>query len=182
MKYFRPELLARFRSRDDEVAEAAADEWEVASAAYHARLAAVGGQMPPAVAQIRSQHSLHDARLLGTAFGTQEGPLFGLLLRVDGAGEVLELNYSPVPGPEGGVSIKPRPDGEGAPSRDVWVLYDEFDFDEGHDFFTHSLLLSDGREIEVRFENLIVRVLDEVHTPGHLPEGERKWAPTEAVG
>jgi hypothetical protein len=38
MKYFKPELLARYRSLDDGVAEAAAEEWEQAVVAYRRRL------------------------------------------------------------------------------------------------------------------------------------------------
>lgn len=176
MKYFKPELLARCRSQDDNEADAAAQEWDSACEAYRDRLAAISatGQLPPDVVRLCSAFSLHDARLLGAAFGTEQSPLFGLLLRLEGPGKVLQLDYFPVPGPEGGVSVRPQ----GAPQKEVWVLYDEFDHDEARDFYTHSLLLSDGREIEVRFENFTVRILDDVLTPIQLPDGEKKWALT----
>jgi hypothetical protein len=185
MKYFKPELLARCRSRDDEVAEAAAKEWEEAIAACRARLKAIRPQLPRGARGLCSRFSLHDARLLGAAFGTRTA-LFGILLRLEGSpehpGQVLELNYHPAPGPNGGVNVKAQGPSEGGPRGDVWVQYDEFDLDEEHGFFTHSLLLTDGREIEVRFTGLTVRILDDVVTPTHLPEGERKWSPAEPVG
>ena len=40
---------------------------------------------------------------------------------------------------------------------------------------THSLLLSDGHEIEVRFTALTVRLLDEIVTPVQLTDREKKW-------
>ena len=185
MKYFHAELLARCRSHDDDVAEVAAKEWDEALAAYQARFKAVRSQMPAGVRRLYSQFSLHDARMLGAAYWTRKA-LFGVLLRLEGVpgcpGEILELNYHPVAGPNGGVNVKTHNSLEGGSRRDVWVLYDEFDLDEEHGFFTHSLLLTDGREIEVRFNGLMVRLLDEVVTPVQLIEGERKWLPAEVSG
>ncbi len=185
MKYFKPELLARCRSRDDDLAESAAKEWEEAVAAYQARFNAVFPRLPSEVGGLCSRFSLHDAKMLGAAFGTEKA-LFGILLQLERSsghtGKVLELNYQPVAGPNSGVVVKTNASRQGGSRQEVWVLYDEFDFDEEHGFFTHSLLLTDGREIEVRFTNLTVRLLDEVVTPVHLPEGERKWPAAEIVG
>ena len=178
MKYFKPELLARCRSRDDDVAEVAANEWEEAVAAYHARLEAVRAHLPGKVERLRSRFSLHDAQVLGIAFGTEKAR-FGILLRPEGSptrpGKILDLNYHPAAGANGGVSIRAKVHTDGGPRKDVWVLYDEFDLDEQHGFFTHSLLLSDGHEIEVRFTALTVRLLDEIVTPTQLTDREKKW-------
>src|SRR5438552_5952067 len=46
MKYFKPDLLARCRSLDDEVAEAAAQEWEQAITDYRARIKAIRLRLP----------------------------------------------------------------------------------------------------------------------------------------
>lgn len=185
MKYFKPELLARCRSRDDDVAEAAATEWEEAVAAYQKRFDAISPQLPGEVGRLCSRFPLHDAKMLGAAFAT-ETALFCILLQLEGeaghTGKVLELKYLPVAGPNSGVIIKTHHSIQGASRRDVWVLYDEFDLDEEHRFFTHSLLLTDGREIEVRFTNLTVVLLDEVVTPVHLTDCERKWPAPEVVG
>ena len=184
MKYFKPELLARYRSSDDGVADAAAKEWEEALAAYQARFKVVRGKLPPGVRRLCSKVSLHDAKVLGVAYGNEQ-PLFGIMLQLEGSqgqrGEVLELNYHPVVGEKGGIHIGTHSSSERAAHRDVWILYDEFDFDEEHAFCTHSLLLTDGREIEIRFHNLTVRRLKQVFTPPHLPEGEVKWPLADTI-
>lgn len=184
MKYFKPELLTRLRSRDDNVADAAAMEWEEATAAYQARFKKVRDKLPVGVRRLCSKVSLHDARVLGAACSTRN-PLFGILLRLEGSagesGEVLELTYHPVAGPNGGVHIGTHAPSETTARNGVWVLYDEFDIDEEHAFFTHSLLLSDGREIDIRFHSLAVRRLGQVFTPTELTEGEVKWPLAESM-
>jgi hypothetical protein len=182
MNYFKPELLARCRSQDDDVAEEAAREWEGAIAAYEARLQSIRPRLAPSVRRLCSRYSLHDAKVLGATSKSRK-PLFGILLQLEGvsghSGEVLELNYQPVAGPIGGVHITTHPSLDSGSRREAWVLYDEVDFDEEHSFFTHSLLLTDGREIEVCFNKLMVRTLDEVLTPLQITEGERTWPPAE---
>ena len=178
MKYFKPDLLIRCRSRDDDVAEAAAKEWEEAATAYRTRLEAVRAHLPAKVERLRSRFSLHDAQVLGLAFGSEKAR-FGILLKPDSPsvqpGKILDLNYHPAAGANGGVSIRAQTLTQGGGRSDVWVLYDEFDLDEQHGFFTHSLLLSDGHEIEVRFTALTVRLLDEIVTPVQLTGREEKW-------
>lgn len=185
MRYFKPELLARSRSQDDEVAEAAAKEWEEATAGYEARFNVIAPRLPGGAGELCSRFSLHDAKVLGAAFATEKA-MFVILLRLEGAsgqiGKVLELNYLPMAGPTGGVAVKPNASLQGRSHKDVWVLYDEFDFNEECRFCTHSLLLTDGREIEVRFTDMKVLLLDEVVTPGYLTEGERKWPTVSVVG
>jgi len=184
MKYFKPELLARYRSSDDGVADAAAKEWEEATAAYQARFKSVRGKLPASVRRLCSKSSLHDAGVLGVARNDRK-PLFGILLRLEGShgqsGEVLELSYHPVVGPKGGIEITTHASSQSKVRRGVWVLYDEFDINEEHAFFTHSLLLCDGREIEIRFHNLTVRRLDQVFTPAELTQREVKWPLAETA-
>jgi hypothetical protein len=182
MKYFKPELLARYRSSDESVAEAAATEWDEATAAYTERFKSIRSKLPPGVRRLCSKVSLHDARLLVAAWSDRQ-PIFDILLRLPRSqgqsGEVLELNYHPVAGPNGGVNLG-TVSGGSAP-RVVHVLYDEFDLDEEHGFFTHSLLLTDGRELEIRFHRLTCRWLQHVQSPPELPEGEVKWPLAESV-
>jgi hypothetical protein len=184
MKYFKPELLARYRSSDDSVAETAAQQWDEATTAYRARFKSIRAKFPVGVRRFCAKVSLHDARVLGAAYNPRQ-PLFGILLQMEGSagesGEVLELNYHPVAGPHGGVQIKRHTSCQGKGHKDVRVLYDEFDLDEEHAFFTHALLLTDGREIEIRFHNLTIRRLGRVFTPNELPEGELKWPLAESV-
>ena len=140
--------------------------------------------MPVGVRRLCSKVSLHDTRVLGAAW-TDRKPLFGILLRLEGSqgksGEVLELNYHPVVGPNGGINIRTNTSSERNALGEVRVLYDEFDLDEEHAFFTHSLLLTDGRELEIRFHSLTVRRLMHVLTPTVLTEGEVKCPLAETV-
>ena len=112
MKYFKPELLARCRSRDDEVAEQRRTEWEEAVAAYQARFHAISTHLPDEVGPLCSRFSLHDAKMLGAAYGTEKA-MFGVLLLLEGvsgyAGKVLELNYLPVQGQTAASSLGRTP-------------------------------------------------------------------------
>jgi hypothetical protein len=178
MKYFKQELLARCRSLDDDVSDAAAKEWEQAIASYRARTRAIRPQLPLSVRRFLSRVTLHDAKVLTMTFGRKQ-PTFTLLTQLEDTpsqpGEVLELSYFLVAGPHGGVAFKkPTQLHKEAPGP-RYILYDEFDLDE-RAFFTHSLLLTGGDEIEVRFHSLRVRRLEKVLvTPLQLPEEERTW-------
>jgi hypothetical protein len=180
MKYFKPELLARCRSPVDDTADAAAKEWERAILAYRKRLQAIRPALPGSVRRLLSRVTLHDAKVLAITAGPERQPWFTLLVRLEGTasspGELLELTYLCVTGPHGGVAFKKQaPFKKNSPGLG-WVLYDEFDFHKKRNFFTHSLLLTGGHEVEIRFRNLRVRCLDEVLLPPHeLPEGERTW-------
>jgi hypothetical protein len=178
MNYFKPELLARYRSSEDDVAEAAAQEWDEATVAYRARFKSVRAKLPNNVRRLCSKDSLHDATLLGVAISMQK-PFFGMFVQLEGSsgkpGEVLELGYHTVAGPKGGMQVGTLPASLGNNRGSVHILYDEFDLDEEHAFFTHAILLSDGREIDIRFHNLSVRRIGHLFTPTELTEREVKW-------
>jgi hypothetical protein len=164
MKYFKPDLLARCRSQDDDVADTAADEWERAAEAYRLRLKSIRSSLPAGVRRLVSRISLHDAQVLGMSFGKPK-PRFSLRLRLEGAGkqpgEIIGLNYRVVGGPNGGVIFHKHSELGQSPHGSRWVLYSEFDVDEERGFFTHSLLLTGGLEVEVRFHSLSVQDLGE---------------------
>jgi hypothetical protein len=177
MKYFKPELLARCRSRDDDEAETAANEWDKATAAYRAHLKRIRSHLPAAATYLCANFSLHDAKLLRVA-AHREQPAFGILLQLEGSsrrpGDLLDMHYKLVIGPTGGVQIKDHQRSKKSPNRNVVVLYDEFDLlEEDRQSFTHSLLLSDDQEIEVRFADLAVHQWEEVISPTELTE--RRW-------
>jgi len=58
MRYFTQELLDRFRSADDDVADAADAEWEKASEAYRAAVDAMA--LPPDVLSLARDYCFHD--------------------------------------------------------------------------------------------------------------------------
>jgi hypothetical protein len=179
MRYFKPELLARCRSLDDDVADVADAEWEKAIADYRERIQSIRPRLPRSVRSLLTHFSLHDAKVLAIAFG-KKPPTFALLIRLEDTpskpGELLELSYLPVAGPGGGVTFHKHPQINEHSSGQGWILYDEFDLMEEKSFFTHSLLLSDGMEAIVRFHGLRVAQLEEaLTTPQQLNESERTW-------
>src|SRR5262249_38355655 len=99
MKYFTPELLARCRSTDDEVADDAADKWEQALAAYKTRLRKIRSHLPLGVRQLLRRASLHDAQCLviTTSGSGAEKELF-LTFRLAGSSQQ----------PAGGVELRYR--------------------------------------------------------------------------
>jgi len=177
MRYLTPELLARCRSLDEDVADAAADEWEKAIVSYRQRLGAIRPHLPRDARRLLARVNLHDSKVIAFEFGHKK-PMFSVLLQLEGTrqrpGKMMQLSYHVVAGEHGGVKTKRHGQPADAQAKS-WILYDEFNLDEERAFFTHSLLLSDGREIEVRFHTLRVRRLDEVVTPPELAEEERHW-------
>lgn len=186
MKYFTPELLARYRSPDDAVAEAAAAEWEANTAAYRERLQAIRSRLPRSVRGLLGRYTLHDAKVLTLALGMTQ-PTCTLQVRLEGtpsqAGPVAEIKYRIVPGDRGGVTFTRHAPFSSAASSLGWIIYNEFDAPEKGETFVHSLLLSTGLEIVVRFQAMRVQVLDEVVVePLELPAGKMTWPMVEAYG
>ncbi len=64
MKYFTPELLARYGSPDDQIADAAQAEWEVAAAKYRKHLLSIDGKLPKKLRALQRRYYLHDATVL----------------------------------------------------------------------------------------------------------------------
>jgi hypothetical protein len=148
MKYFAPELLARCRSLDDDVAEAAAAEWEQAINAYNRRLEEIRRHLPLGARQVLKHIALHDAQLLTINRAGRE--LF-LTFRLSGsagkpAGGV-ELHYSLVR-PAELIHHEPPAQTNGPFTR--WVLYDEWAMSETQpEAFSHRLLLTGGLELRI---------------------------------
>lgn len=168
MKHFTPELLARCRTGDD----AAAEEWDRAIDAYNQRLEAISSRLPDGARRLLDTHTLHDAQLLGVTDNPTK-PRANLLVRLE-SGETLELRYHLVAGPRGGWAVKGEPSAQAKGPRS-FVLYDEFDIEDDGTFFTHSLLLSDGKELVFRFHNLRVRLLSPGLGKDDLIPSERTW-------
>jgi hypothetical protein len=171
MQYLKPEILARLRSLDDDVAEAAANEWEQAVARYNAELDAIRPILPAGVRTLHAHCSLHDARIRGILLASRR-PRLSLLIQLEGRsahpGAALELRYvlagtSKHPG----FTIRGHP----VPERDVqdWgrIQYDEFSIvaDAPVDVFAHSLLLRGEAELQIWFTEMQVRPLAKVILP-----------------
>jgi hypothetical protein len=181
MKYFTPELLARCRSSDGDVAEEAADQWEQAIATYNARLQKIRSDLPLGVRQLLRQASLHDAQCvtIKTAKSAAGKELFLTFRLANGSKKLaggVELRYN-LTGPQSLIFDKVLKPSEGALAS--YVLYDEFDLEQkrGVRVFTHSVLLTNGLEFRIRFSNLRLRWFGRVLLASSKPsEIEKEWA------
>src|SRR5580693_3944723 len=145
MKYFTPELLSRYRSPNEAIADAAADEWDRAIDGYRAHLKAIRLHLPRTVRRLISRIPLHDAKFIAYEH-PENSPKLLILVQVEATVSVpsrlLQLNYSLAPGPDGGASVRKHGQPQVGDQARGWVLYDEFDMNEKGGFFTHSILLS----------------------------------------
>ena len=146
MRFFHSELLAKYRSRDDDIADAAAKKWDSAAAAYQTRLRVIKSRLPLGIRRFLSNFTLHDARILA-ATSSKHLSLFTMLMQLEGAaaspGKIIQLFYL--------TEAKAPP--QRAPACDVPILYDEVDWDEQKEEFTHSLLLANASELVIRFQD-----------------------------
>ena len=99
MRYFKPELLARCRSLDDDVAEAAAAEWDQAIARYNAKLAAIRPLFP--------EGFLHETQIIAMVLSAdpEQDPNS---LAIAGAAAALAISDIPFPYVLGGVRLGMR--------------------------------------------------------------------------
>ena len=165
MKYLKYSLLERCRSLDDNVAEAASDEWDQAIAKYNAALAVVRPQFPPAVRTILDRFSLHDAQTLACLLTKKK---LSLVIRLEGTsirpGKMLELNYTLAPA---GLHVVNCVDVKHWLKDHGRIQYDEFGkvADAPATVFSHSLLLAEARELRIQFTDLHVRRMKKVILP-----------------
>jgi hypothetical protein len=154
MNYFTPDLLARFGSADDGVADAANEEWESAQERYWAHLTKIRTELPKGVRRVLRRFSLHDAQVV--AMTVDQSPYLSLFLRVEGpaspASQFLELRYRLATRPK--ISRHPSDREDGTPLR--WWLYDEFELVSVGNIrlFSHSILLSGGWEMQITFYDM----------------------------
>jgi hypothetical protein len=151
VKFFTPDLLLRFGSEDTATANAAQDEWEIQNGNYLKRLREIRSALPRSVRTFISQFCLHDAKLLILGL-RHDLRMLSLFLELDDAEETgLQLIYDLVRKPE--LLKHPELAEKGTPME--W-LYDEFDVKKkgGRRVFTHSILLTGGRELRLSFHKL----------------------------
>lgn len=172
MNYFTPDLLARFGSADDAVADAASEEWERASERYHEHLAALRPRLPRSVKQLLKVFCLHDAKVLTLTF--DDKPYFSLFLEIKNPGKprdrFLELRYHVTRRPVIQRHQFEREDG--APLR--WWLYDEIDVPDKERYeFTHSILFTGGYELQLSFTGLRLSRPQWTFFPHSVTDSER---------
>jgi hypothetical protein len=162
VKYFTPDLLAECRSLDAEVAEAAAAKWQRRAAAYRKRIQEIQQRLPLGVRRLMRSLTLHDAYLLTTNLAKERGrtQFFLSFKLADGDGRTgVQLRY------DMGKPLKVVLHEGTTPAGTVlFALYDEFDVSEDGTL-THSILMTGGAEIRVRFTNLLVTHFTRVAAP-----------------
>ena len=168
MQFFTPDILIRGNSPDDAVNEAADDDWDVATAAYEARLAELSDRLPVDVRELADVY-LHDGEVLmwgdprrpprsikagRRLAGFPPGPNQSLVaVRLDDVVTSIEYDLS---GPVR-ASSRRREQPFAAQDHVEW-LYDEVDTSPtSAGTFLHRVLLGDGREVEVPFTSVRIR-------------------------
>jgi hypothetical protein len=153
MKYMTPDLLAKFRSQDDDVADAAAAEWEKQCDAYKNHLKEIRNILSPGARRLLHRN-FHDAKVL-TLATDDEMEHCSIFLEFDDPDnpklkKSLELKYRLVSGGQGFALTKHPAVDDGKELG--WWLYDEFDVTPGDvPIMTHSILLTGGWEICLKF-------------------------------
>jgi len=163
VKYLTPTLLARCRSSDPDVAEAAAIKWQQRGSAYRKRLQEINDRLPPGARQLMRSTTLHDARLLTLNLADVRGqPNLFLSFQLAGgnAKAGVQLRYDGFKGCEV-LLHEPNVPGD----TELFALYDEFDVSAGG-AVTHSILMTAGVEIRIRFTRLLLTSLTRVVAPG----------------
>jgi hypothetical protein len=162
VRYFTPDLLAKCRSSDPDVAEAAAVKWQGRAAAYRKRLREIEHDLPPGVRRFIRSVTLHDAPLLTMNDATVGGraQLFLTFRLADGDNRPgIQLRYA---------LVKPMKVAFHAPNASadghLFALYDEVDL-SADGTLTHSILMTTGVEIRVRFTNLLMTRLTRIVAP-----------------
>jgi hypothetical protein len=153
MKYFTPDLLARFGSPDDDIADAANAEWEEALKQYRKHLKDIYFDLPEPARVLAESISMHDAVLDDLDFDEKRGVLLLWLSPEDHPGNRVQVEYH--------LAAPLEVVRHGRPENDdpvVW-LYDEFDVaDADRQVFTHSILFAGGLELIISFTSVARRV------------------------
>ncbi len=146
MKHFTPDLLDRFGSEIDAIADKAQTDWEKANLDYQEHYQSIEKSLPMKFRQVLDRFELHDARLYGTMF---ESPfLFVAMQLASPPYETLVLQYHLLKEP-----AVIRHNQGAAPCPYLEWLYDEVDVKKADDlaYFEHAILLTNGIEFRVAF-------------------------------
>jgi hypothetical protein len=179
MKYFTPELLLRFRSEDDDIADAASEEWERAIARYRRRFRKLRPSLPESVRKFHDEYCLHDAEVCAPARlpGGQQDVIIVTqnldTLFPEHLNTLITLQYAVAEAPV----IERCPEADAFYQRHPIWLYDEFDVIEPG-VFSHEILISTGRVIKIRFRDFryqVAPIVGRIRDSGvkGVSEGER---------
>ena len=158
MRYLTPERLAALQDHSDKQRFLAAlDDWEDAVSAYQEQLRRIHESLPAGLRQLVDTVALHDAKVIDISQGQRSRFTIILEPESDPARQVV-LAYS-LSAP---VEIKEDALPEAVRSRPLQWLYDELQIVQPGEngkqpqAFAHSILLSNGWEMTVRFRSVTV--------------------------
>lgn len=153
MKYFTPELLARYASDDPAVAGAADAEWESANDRYGQLLLQLEPELP---ANIREFNSLllHDA--LVQSLARENGRLIMILKKDILPREIVILRYELEEEPV----LLPFEQNPRDWQKPTHFNFDEFDREQGQTIYTQSIVFSNGWELRLRFRDVHVTIAE----------------------
>ena len=157
MRYFTAERLIRLQDHSDKKRyHAALGSWEKALRAYRGHLQGVLDELPRGLRNLLNSISLHDAGIIDMWHRSNRFNIS--LLPESDPSRLVVLNYSLVESPQINREALPQ----AIRSSQVAWLYDELDVrqtndnGQGRTVLTHSILLSNGWEIGLRFRTVAV--------------------------
>ena len=143
MKFFTPDLVARFASEDPSVAHCADQEWESATRRYRKHL----DKLPPKLKEFAESVCLHDAQYLGISKiagpFVEGGPAVVTLKQGE---QFIFLVYFLVSEP----AWQAAPSTKTFQTNELLWLYDEIHV-EADGTFLHEILLSNGKVLALHF-------------------------------
>jgi hypothetical protein len=150
MKYFTPELLARYGSPDDRVADAAHAEWEAATEKYQKHFRSIERKLPKRLRGLLRRYYLHDATVTFVGVADQ---VLHLTLQLDAPPrETIFLRYQLVSEVKMASHALAGNEAAAPPS---WQ-YDEIDIASEGVFpvIEQRILFSNGLELTIQFQDL----------------------------
>ncbi|MEX0702403.1 MAG: hypothetical protein WD069_09945 [Planctomycetales bacterium] len=163
MRFFTPDLYARLQGPGPSAMDAADAEWERAETAYAQHIRSIRPGLPDSVCELLDETRLHDAEVLWMG---RSLPFFGILLRLDVPPHAtLLLNYFLLAPPRLDTSALPP---EHRTAGMQW-LYDEVDSAGSRTAgFQHTILFSNGWELQLQAGEVHRVTLDTVYTPAEV--------------
>lgn len=159
MNYFTPELYTRLQASDSAAMDAADEAWRHAEEEYERRLNAIRNRLPQSALKIVDEARLHDAEVMWMG---QAVPVFAMLLRLDAPSRTtIVLSYfvaRPVEFQANALSLD-------VSSTVMQWMYDEVDLGSRPDRFKHSILFSNGSQLEIEATEIQMTTVDTLYAP-----------------
>lgn len=159
MKYFSPDIYARLQSTDPAAMDAADAAWQRAEEEYERRLMSIRPKLPQSALKILDETRLHDAEVLWMG---RAAPVFAILLRLDTPSRAtLLLNYFIAQPVQFQADMLPP----NVSSPVMQWMYDEIDLGSQPGRFKHSILFSNGSQLEIEATEIQIATLDTLYSP-----------------